>query len=48
MKRCGDDDRQGDQIELFWCDPEPPIWNNGGDTAFLLDPGGNTVDFLRT
>ncbi len=45
---CGEDDRNGDPIELFWCDPEPPIWNNGGDTAFLLDPGGNTADFLRS
>ena len=45
---CGNDDLGADPIELFWCDPEPPVWNNGGDTAFLLDSGGNTVDFLRS
>jgi endonuclease YncB( thermonuclease family) len=28
---------------LFWCD-EDPVWNNGGDTAYLLDPVGNVVD----
>ena len=28
---------------LFWCD-EDPVWNNGGDTAYLLDPAGNVVD----
>lgn len=45
---CGDDDLSRTPIELFWCDPEPPVWNNGGDTAFLLDSAGNTVDFLRS
>ena len=45
---CGDDDLSRRPIELFWCDPEPPVWNNGGDTAFLLDSAGNTVDFLRS
>jgi micrococcal nuclease len=45
---CSDDDLAGDPIELFWCDPEPPIWNNDGDTAFLLDSKGNTVDFFRS
>ncbi|MFZ6005801.1 MAG: lamin tail domain-containing protein [Actinomycetota bacterium] len=30
--------------ELFWCTSGSAIWNNGGDTAFLLDPAGNIVD----
>lgn len=41
---CGEDTRDGAELELFWCDPEPPIWNNGGDTAFLLDPNGSIAD----
>lgn len=41
---CGDDDLGSEPIELFWCDPEPPVWNNGGDTAFLLDPNGGIAD----
>lgn len=41
---CGDDDLGSDPIEVFWCDPEPPVWNNGGDTAFLLDPNGGIAD----
>ena len=45
---CGEDDIGATPIELFWCDPEPPVWNNDGDTAFLLDSGGNTVDFFRS
>ncbi len=28
---------------LFWCDADP-VWNNGGDTAYLLDPSGNVAD----
>ena len=28
---------------LFWCDQDP-VWSNGGDTAYLLDPAGNVVD----
>jgi micrococcal nuclease len=43
---CGDEERGGDVIELFWCSPEPPIWNNGGDTAFLLDSNGSIADYL--
>ena len=43
---CGNDTPDADPIELFWCDPEPPVWNNGGDTAFLLDPSGAIVDNL--
>lgn len=29
--------------QLFWCDDDP-VWSNGGDTAYLLDPAGNVVD----
>ena len=38
---CGNDDLASVPGELFWCDPEPPVWNNDGDTAFLLDPNGS-------
>lgn len=44
---CGDDDLDDDPIELYWCDPEPPVWNNSGDTAFLLDPNGGTASYFR-
>ncbi len=27
--------------EVFWCQTGSAIWNNRGDTAFLLDPSGN-------
>jgi micrococcal nuclease len=30
--------------DLHWCNQGSAIWNNGGDTAFLLDPSGNIVD----
>ena len=40
---CGSDDRTSDPIELFWCDPEPPVWNNDGDLALLLDPNGAII-----
>ena len=40
---CGNNDLGSDPIELFWCDPEPPVWNNGGDLALLLDPNGAIV-----
>ena len=43
---CGTDDLNGDPGSLFWCSPEPPVWNNGGDTAFLLDPNGGIADTL--
>jgi hypothetical protein len=36
---CGQD--TGD--ELYWCNTGSAIWNNSGDTAFLLDPAGNVV-----
>jgi endonuclease YncB( thermonuclease family) len=26
---------------VFWCKKGSAVWNNGGDTAFLLDPAGN-------
>ncbi len=41
---CGNNDLGSDPMEVFWCDPEPPVWNNGGDTAFLLDPNGAIAD----
>jgi len=41
---CGDNALTADPIEIFWCDPEPPVWNNDGDTAFLLDPNGAIAD----
>ena len=28
---------------LYWCS-DSPVWNNDGDTAFLLDPEGNIHD----
>jgi micrococcal nuclease len=39
---CGPD---GDET-LFWCNGSA-VWNNTGDTAFLLDPTGNIVSFYR-
>lgn len=30
--------------DLFWCNEGSAIWNNEGDTVFLLDPDGNIVD----
>jgi hypothetical protein len=36
---CG----QPTAAELFWCTSGAAIWNNDGDTAFLLDPAGNVV-----
>ncbi len=34
---CGEDFG----TELFWCNQGSAVWNNTGDTAFLLDPNGN-------
>jgi endonuclease YncB( thermonuclease family) len=34
---CGDDSG----TDLFWCSAGAAIWNNDGDTVFLLDPSGN-------
>lgn len=28
---------------LYWCVTGSAVWNNSGDTAFLLDPDGNIV-----
>jgi micrococcal nuclease len=39
---CGTDDEE----TLYWCNGSA-IWNNTGDTAFLLDPNGNIVTFYR-
>lgn len=36
---CGTDSAS----ELHWCASRSAIWNNDGDTAFLLDPAGNVV-----
>jgi hypothetical protein len=36
---CGTDTTAG----LYWCSGGA-IWNNSGDTAFLLDPNGNIHD----
>lgn len=41
---CGTDTLTASPGELYWCASEPPIWNNGGDTAFLLDPNGAIAD----
>jgi len=35
---CGDDSA----TDLFWCSVGAAIWDNDGDTAFLIDPNGNT------
>lgn len=35
---CGEDFG----TDLYWCSVGSAIWNNDGDTAFLLDPAGNT------
>lgn len=40
---CGEDDATSNPIALFWCGPEPPVWNNDGDLALLLDPNGGIV-----
>jgi micrococcal nuclease len=29
--------------DLHWCESGSAVWNNDGDTAFLLDPSGNVV-----
>jgi len=47
MSGCGSDDLTTDPMELFWCAPEAPVWNNSGDTAFLLDQYGNIADHRR-
>lgn len=32
---------------LYWCNGRGAVWNNSGDTGFLLDPNGNLVDQYR-
>ena len=44
---CDRNRLNAEPIEFHWCDPEPPIWNNGGDTAFLLDPNGSIVSAVE-
>lgn len=36
---CGQDSA----MSLYWCKSGSAVWNNSGDTAFLLDPTGNVV-----
>jgi micrococcal nuclease len=36
---CGTDSA----TDLHWCNQGSAVWNNSGDTAFLLDPAGNIV-----
>lgn len=36
---CGTDTR----TDLHWCRSGSAVWNNDGDTAFLIDPSGNVV-----
>ena len=35
----------GTNTERYWCS-ETPVWSNGGDTIFLLDASGRTVDVV--
>lgn len=37
---CGADSA----TDLHWCSEGSAVWNNSGDTAFLLDPSGGIVD----
>ena len=37
---CGTDNT----ADLYWCNTGSAVWNNSGDTAFLLDPAGNIID----
>lgn len=39
---CGQDSA----AKLYWCSPRGAVWNNDGDTAFLLDHHGNVVHDL--
>lgn len=40
---CGPDG----STDLHWCQDGSAVWNNSGDTAFLVDPAGNIVDSRR-
>ncbi|HUG75218.1 MAG TPA: lamin tail domain-containing protein [Acidimicrobiia bacterium] len=33
-------------VTLHWC-ADGPVWNNGGDSAMLVDPLGNVVSWFR-
>ena len=33
---------------MFWCRKGSSVWNNAGDTAFLLDPNGNVASRLES
>jgi micrococcal nuclease len=39
---CGTDT----PTERFWCKDGSAVWNNSGDTVFLLDPAGNILTSL--
>lgn len=34
---CGADST----TDLYWCESGSAVWNNGGDTVYVLDPNGN-------
>lgn len=34
---CG----QPTSTDLYWCSTRSAVWNNSGDTAFIIDPNGN-------
>ena len=36
---CGTDS----ELWLYWCNTGSAIWNNTGDTVFVLDPSGNII-----
>lgn len=36
---CGEDT----STALYWCNQDSAVWNNSGDTVFVLDPNGNVV-----
>jgi hypothetical protein len=40
---CGTDTAGPTTAEIHWCE-DGAVWNNSGDTAFLLDPKGNIHD----
>ena len=40
---CGVDTVYPTSADIYWCE-DGAIWNNAGDTAFLLDPKGNIHD----
>ena len=37
---CGDDT----DTSLYWCNTRSAVWNNSGDTVFILDPSGNIIN----